>query len=303
MLDNFLLYIQRYTRRYKFKGSGRINKYVNKILLSKVKTPITIKLDLGIRLRIEPYLDNVIDTRLMLNGVYERGTIYFMQNFLSKNDIFIDAGANIGLMTCYASKLVGDKGTVHSFEPHPKTFEKLTENCLLNKCKNTTILNYGLGSSIEYKEIYNLPQIRGAASFVRKGGMVLENNDKQKIIDLDSYLVNIKHPSIKMLKVDVEGWELEVLKGAKKLLSGNEAPIIIIEYSTTHPPYKGELTDIYNFILDVNNYSIFKFENGKENISKLIEIKSVSDLPIHDNLFCLLKSVLPKYQYILEGMT
>jgi hypothetical protein len=63
---------------------------------------------------------------------------------------------------------------------------------------------------------------------------------------------------LRMVKIDVEGWELEVLKGSKRLLGAPVAPIICIEYSNLHPQKNGRLVDVYDFILSVNEYRLYK---------------------------------------------
>lgn len=95
-----------------------------------------------------------------------------------------------------------------------------------------------------------------------------------------------------MLKIDVEGWELEVFKGSKNLLSGENAPIVCVEYTEEHPTYNGSSIDIYNFILTINRYKIFRLQKSKEVSSKLVQIKSIRDLPKYDNLFCFLEKDL-----------
>ena len=96
------------------------------------------------------------------------------------------------------------------------------------------------------------------------------------------------------IKIDVEGWELEVLKGAANTLSGPTAPICIIEYSTLHPTYGGDTQDIYTLLCENNSYRIFCLKRGKEKPSRLLEIEDKENLPKHDNLFCFMPEHIEK---------
>jgi len=65
----------------------------------------------------------------------------FIWNYLKKDDVFIDIGANIGTTTLEASKKIGIDGKIFSFEPNPRIFKFLQGNILLNKCKNVELFN------------------------------------------------------------------------------------------------------------------------------------------------------------------
>ena len=108
---------------------------------------------------------------------------------------------------------------------------------------------------------------------------------------------------VKMLKIDVEGWELRVLKGAKYMLQSEWAPIICIEYSKIQSSDE-QLLDIYSYILSINDYVVYKLKRGKGMQSKLIKITNSSELPYHDNIFCFLPlhfKDLPKDMFILNS--
>jgi hypothetical protein len=91
-----------------------------------------------------------------------------------------------------------------------------------------------------------------------------------------------------MIKIDVEGFELEALKGAKNLLSSEIPPILIVECTeeTEHQNYTREA--LYSWLKNTNSqYKFYKLKGSKSRKSKLIEIFDQSELPTHDNLFCM----------------
>jgi alpha-mannosidase len=97
---------------------------------------------------------------------------------------------------------------------------------------------------------------------------------------LDDILVTSIIP--KIIKIDVEGFELNVLKGAKRTIQ-EAKPILLIEASDIQE--KNE--EIIAFLMQIHPYKICKFSKGKERKSKWIEIASFRDIPLHDNLIFL----------------
>jgi len=108
------------------------------------------------------------------------------------------------------------------------------------------------------------------------------------VISLDRFVEGAGIRSVRMIKADVEGWELQCLQGARALLSATDAPALCVEYSRSYSPRSELLLDLYDFITSINRYQVFKLRFGKETISPLVPVRSRSDLPRHDNIFCFL---------------
>ncbi len=236
----------------------------------------------SIKLKINPSEDKGIEWNLYRFGTYEKGIINFIQKHLKEGQTFLDIGANIGLLSCVASKKVKDSGKIIAVEANPKTIEILKFNLELNNCKNAAIIPFGLGD-VKTKELFyqNTKLYRGGASFLNQGN---ESGTEIEIDTIDNLFPNEK---LDMVKIDVEGFELKVLEGGVNVFKKNR-PIFIIEVSTNREQEVGVTpSEIRQFILDLGNYKLFKFSGTKERISKLIEVKSDKDLPEHDNLICL----------------
>lgn len=271
-----------------FPGCSKLLRNAYKLFGSPPAGSLRIETRHGFDMMINPRRNKGVDASIYYNGTYEAGTLHAITSALRKGDVFIDAGANIGLMTLAASQKVGVEGRVHAFEPVPDVFAQLQQNVAINMSENIVLHNSALGSKPERLTIYEQEHInKGSASFVQP----TSDSSAKHMVDvdtLDRFSGSTGDKSIRMIKADVEGWELEVLQGGKKLLSANNAPILCIEYSVSYSPRKEQLHDVYEFIRDINDYQFFKLKNGKETISPLIRISSASDLPKHDNIFCFL---------------
>ena len=139
-------------------------------------------------------------------------------------DVVIEVGANIGAHTIYLSKLV-KSGFVIAFEPQRLVFQNLCANLALNSISNVFAYQEAVGSK-------NGKIVVPELDFSKRnnyGGINIENTSKgNKVLlqKLDNFLDDL--PNLKLLKIDVEGMEIDVLKGAKKLISKFK-PIIYVE--------------------------------------------------------------------------
>ena len=274
--------INGYANRSSFNELCGIQMLLQK-LLSLVPGPRVVPTLFGFNMIVHPDFDRALYTR----GVYERGTLYIMGKVLSKSDVFIDIGAYIGLMSLFAAKAVGPGGEVHCFEPEPHIFAILSKNVIMNSLNNVRTNQYALGSAQGVAKLFNnLDVSAGASSLIKKNAQKEEDGIEVAVDTLDRYLEKQSLKKIKMIKVDVEGYELETLKGAANVLSRKDPPVLCVEYSLDNP-IMGDPRDLYRYIRIVNEYKVFRLENTKEAIGRLIEIKEEKDLPKHDNLFCL----------------
>jgi FkbM family methyltransferase len=141
--------------------------------------------------------------------------------YKSKNEfIFFDIGANKGEYTdCVLSKFNNCQLSCYLFEPQKKLF-----NALLDKYKNDSRLNifpYGLGSNVEEVNLYTFNDINTLSSLYAtfKGEVQATGVERISVIRLDQFLNENAISHISYINIDVEGHELEVLKGMGKYLS------------------------------------------------------------------------------------
>ncbi len=208
----------------------------------------------------------------MKNG--ELGTLTFIRDNLKEGQVFVDVGAYVGFFSIFASKIVGKNGKVLAFEPNPQAHKILLENIKLNRCDNISVFNIALGS-VEGFSFLHIPKGRSKSEATV---LNVEKGVKVAVKPLDSILKGIDIKGVDMVKIDVEGWENEVLKGMKETLRGYR-PILIVE--------KGPLFIIgYDYLISLG-YRPFKFSINKNFPSQIVEIKNYEEVPLYDNIIFL----------------
>lgn len=221
---------------------------LSKILIRTKLSPFLIIKYQGYRIRFYP---SSTSRGLWIDNTEPEPVFDFFLDYLRKNDIIIDAGANIGTMTLGSSLIVGSKGKVYSIEPHPRTFNFLKGNISLNCFTNIETFNVALGSN------------SGNISFSNKksddqNGVVMnENGTSVPIRRLDEL---IDSNNIALLKIDVEGYEKFVLMGTTKLFKYIECVIVEV---WAKAKYDSTPDSVYDILLD-NNFRLFRFSGIRE---------------------------------------
>ncbi len=190
-----------------------------------------------------------------------------------KNDTVVDIGAHLGRYALISSSRVGNEGKVITIEANPLVFEKLKKNLELNKITNTICLNYAVYSEkskinlfVREEESTNTEySLRNTVMIDRDKLMVERSKDAERVLEVNADTLDnlldlneIKQESVNWIKIDVEGAELEVLKGATNVLSKSKDISILIEIHNL-----GDGKNLYQPIMDLlNNYN-FKIEFEK----------------------------------------
>ncbi len=253
--------ISRIMRDYQRQQDEKIiraaNASWNKLFNEKGFFEFNLEYDIKINL----YKDSIL-SRLIYEG-FEKEETDYITKILKEGDVFVDIGTNIGLFSLIASKIVGDEGKVLCFEPAPLTFSRLKENISLNDFKNVDIRNIGLSDSKGELTFYVSNNGHDAwNSFAPSQDNKLESSIQVPVSTLDMELKDIDSTKIKLVKIDVEGWEKFVLYGGKDFLV-NYSPIVMVEFTEENTFNAGyPVNEIYDIMQDFG-YVWYRIINGE----------------------------------------
>lgn len=173
-------------------------------------------------------MNNYIDRSLFFFGAHEKEQINFSKKYIN-NGVVVDCGSNAGnhslFYSVYAKKVI-------SIEANPVLAEEFRSRIFYNNIKNIILLNIGIGSSDGTKLSFHqsVGDNKGTSSFIENFSPENLNQINVLIRTLDSILSEHKIRKVDFIKIDVEGYDYEVLEGARKIIS-TSTPVIQIEYS------------------------------------------------------------------------
>jgi len=202
------------------------------------------------------------------HGLMEMEEMAFVLHYLGKDDTFYDIGANVGAYTILAGLHVGCQ--TYAFEPHPRTFSYLEKNISLGvRTDNITLFNLGLGRKAG--------RIKFTSDQDTVNHVVL--NDAENVIDVEiSVLDELLLPPPSVIKIDVEGFEWEVLNGALLTLQNEKLQAIIIELNGTGIRY-GFNDDDIDSLLKGYGFKPFTYDPFKR------ELISLDSYTFHNTIY------------------
>lgn len=164
---------------------------------------------------------------------FEAEEMLFLHRYLRPGEVFVDVGANLGLFTVAAARRVGSRGRVLAFEPGSRARQRLEENVSLNRLANTTVLHFALSSS-DARQMLSVP-VAGHEAFgslaepIAVAEAVREEIEAREWDGIERELLGSR--AVTMMKIDVEGWESQVLAGASAMLRRDSAPLLQVEFT------------------------------------------------------------------------
>jgi FkbM family methyltransferase len=208
-----------------------------------------------------------IDFAIYLANSYERQTRLALSRLVTPSSLVLDIGANIGAHTLHLAQLVGASGRVIAFEPTDFAFRKLCRNLELNPALETRVtpchcfLTERDEDQVPSTIYSSWPLARDAGLHAQHLGREMRT-EAARARSLDSVLTELADRKVGLVKLDVDGFECDVLRGATKLLRETR-PIFVMELA----PYVLEehgtsLEQLLSFFIP-NGYSFYEERNGK----------------------------------------
>lgn len=153
-------------------------------------------------------------------GSYEYDKRILFENRVGDGSVVFDIGANVGFYTLLASVLVGYSGKVVAFEPAPRNLRYLRSHLRMNRVSNVKIIEAAVSDSNGECQFDTGPD-RSMGHISSNGGLVV------KSVTIDRLVFACEVPPPTHMKIDVEGAELEVLRGAAKTLATHRPGIFL----------------------------------------------------------------------------
>lgn len=219
-------------------------------------------------------LSKAVDKRLYLNS-FEFANLLFYQSILERNMIIFDVGANIGIYSLIASKKIGENGKVFSFEPSAWAYERINKNLNLNSCRNVEVFKVGVSNHSDIVSFYKCDD-DAFNSILNKQMRKCIEEIKIDVLTIDDFCNKKQIKKLNVLKIDVEGADYLVLKGADNVIS-NFHPIILCEYNKFLETIKDDINEMITFlnskeynVYEINNYKLIEFDPNKSHASEII---------------------------------
>ena len=222
-----------------------------------MSTSVTLTIPLG-KLSGKKWLFGAGTIRMAL-GVHERKNIEFLSMMVQKGYVFYDIGANVGYYSIVSSMMVGNDGKVFAFEPNPRNLHLLKKHLSLNNCQNVGVISACVGDKMGLVH-FDLSDDPSTSHVDSKGKL------RVRMVQIDTLVANDVMPPPDFMKIDVEGAEMLVLKGAQCTLNTFHPRILL---STHNAKVHKQCLEF----LKVRGYKIFPCNNN--------DLVSASDIIAH----------------------
>lgn len=247
---------------YKSKKSNKLRSIIKQFLKDR-------KIDLKYRsFFIHVSSSSAIELKVLFDEYNEATILNLIEFYSRKNYNFIDIGANIGLHSLTAASS-NPNIEIFSFEPEPTNFQDFLNNITINKFKSIRPFMMGLGNVIKNEKLYiNEAWNKGKHSL--KNQFTTNSEVIIPVSTLDTFERNINSNAL-FVKIDVEGYEKEVIEGAINVLSNTKDVVLSIELVSGNNEAQA-CQDIINIIM---SYAFEKLYTIKDN--KLIEVSKYEE--------------------------
>ena len=243
---------------YIIPGGYFLSRFLRSLFSSNSQTPNWRVFNFrGIRMKVD--ISKQMGRAIYWRGAHDWAPIFTLENQLNSGDTFIDVGANQGEYSLWAARKVGSGGKVYSYEPMSALFAQLNENIQLNP-KLQAIFNpleLGLSKEPGELELFTQPGQNEGTNTIFGSDHFHIPLGKIQLDTLDRQVEELNIKAINLIKIDVEGAELQVLQGGEKTIASFR-PKLLLEINREACQSGGyEAEDILKF-LDQYKYKFYQ---------------------------------------------
>lgn len=210
----------------------------------------------GVKMELDPY--DLVSRTILQTGRWEPQSVQAMTEHLSPNGTFIDVGAHIGYYSLKAAGVVGPNGHVLAVEPNPQTLPKLRANIQASDARAVGVWPVACAQTESTLEFYAAPRSNTGESSLSKENASQDSPATAKYSvrarPLDAIVKEAKLDRVDVIKIDVEGAEFEVLKGAVQTLT-DYRPVLIVEIDSSQLKSMGTSVEEVTRFLAAHGYS------------------------------------------------
>jgi FkbM family methyltransferase len=170
-----------------------------------------------------------------VSGVWEPSITALVPRLLARGDVAVDVGAHVGYYTLLASRLVGDRGHVYALEPSPARYRELVANVARNGISNVTTFQLAAGADESVATLFEAPRTNTSASTIvpRAAADLAAAGERVdvRVAPVQDLVAREDIPRVRLIKVDVEGSEVDALRGLDRILARGSRLALLVEIS------------------------------------------------------------------------
>ena len=202
--------------------------------------------------------------KLLQENLFEGSEQAFLWLYLQPGDTFFDCGAHIGVFSCIAAKKLENSGRIIGFEPIESNINLYRKNLENLGCQCFSAIQVGLSNQVGSAKLFLGKSGLSAYSTFAAGAQLHEQISENSVlvdqVTLDQIVEEYSITEVALAKLDVEGWEIPVLQGARQSIAKGVFPLWMVEFTEENAIAAGKTTQELFELLESFGYTICRFD-------------------------------------------
>ena len=233
--------------------------------------------------------------KLLQENLFEGSEQAFLWLYLQPGDTFFDCGAHIGVFSCIAVKKLENSGRIIGFEPIESNINLYRKNLENLGCQCFSAIQVGLSNQVGSAKLFLGKSGLSAYSTFAAGAQLHEQISEDSVlvdqVTLDQIVEEYSITEVALAKLDVEGWEIPVLQGARQSIAKGVFPLWMVEFTEENAIAAGTSTRELIEVIENLGYTLCRFDPielklvpevkrlsyGYENLFAVLDIERVND--------------------------